>query len=468
MMQDREGLRGLAIWPRRNGKDLVSLNILIAKAIQRSGLYLYVGPYYTQTRQIIWAGATDSGRKFLDYIPPNLIEAKHESRLEVTLKNGSLIKLAGSDRYDTLMGLNAVGIVFTEYSLQRPEAWDLIRPMVAANGGWALFNGTPRGLNHLHAMAKMAEVNPKWFYQYLTCEDTGHPTKEQIQEEREAGMRESMVQQEFYCSWVASSEEVFIPLDFIAPCMEKEAELQEKDYEHEPRVFGVDVAYALKGDKAAIAYRQGRKLHFVRWYRGMDNTAFANEIARLAKAIKPHTINIDAGRGEGVISRLEDVLRIPNINPVHFGGKVYEEGIANMKAKMWVQMAEWFSNANMPDLTGLDENKYANQPVAEDLARELSTPFMELNEKNEIKVESKKSLKSRGERSPDLAEAVGLTFAVDVEAEDIVPQDRYGRPVYQELPKYDYLDYMDSYMNPKPIPQVFNPYTRTWEEGVAA
>ena len=452
MLQNKEGLRALTVWPRRNGKDLIALNILTAKAIQRIGLYLYIGPLHTQTRQIVWVGSTNDGRKFLDYIPRSLIAARRNSQMELDLVNGSMIKVVGSDQYDSLMGLNALGAVFTEFSLQRPEAWDHIRPMMAENGGWALFNGTPRGLNHMHGMSKMADKNPDWFYQYLTRDDTGIPTKKVIDEDRRSGMKESLIEQEYYCSWTSSTEETFIPLDIVAPTVLKEAELRNNDYNFEPRIFGCDVAYAAKGDKATICYRQGRKVHFLRWYQGKDNMAFAKEIARFIGFIKPHAVFVDAGRGEGVISRLEQLGFGHLVFGVHFGGKVYEEGLANMKALMWHRMLDWFLNPSKPDLTGLDTCQYHNEEVEEQLISEISLPFMIRDEKNLVRVESKAALKTRGQSSPDLAEGLSLTFAEDVEMEDYV-DPRWGElgidpdliaSLVVQQPEYNPLGYMDS------------------------
>ena len=455
MMQDKPGLRAVTIWPRRNGKDLIALNILLAKAIQKTGLYLYLGPLHTQTRQIVWLGSTNDGRKFLDYIPRQLIKPNgvRNSQMEIDLINGSMIKVVGSDQYDSLMGLNALGAVFTEYSLQRPEAWEYIRPMMAANGGWALFNGTPRGLNHFYTLYRMAEQNPDWFCEWLTRDDTGVPTVEAIQEERLAGMKESLIEQEFYCSWTASSESVFIPLDVVAPTIKPTALLDPRAYVHEPKILGCDVAYSLKGDKAVIAFRQGRKVHAVRWYQGLDNMAFAQEIGRFIKEYKPHAVFVDAGRGEGVISRLEQLGYGHLVRGVHFGGKVYEEGYANMKALMWSRMAAWFANVNQPDMTDLDIAPHSNEPVEEQLVTELTTPMQLIDEKNQVAVESKKSLKQRGISSPDLAEALALTFAEELEADDLVPDalieagltpeivQQIMQQEYEE--EYDPLSYME-------------------------
>lgn len=442
MMQDKEGLRALTIWPRRNGKDLVALNILTAKAIQRPGLYLYIGPLHTQTRQIVWTGQTNHGSGFLDYIPKKLVKKKRESLMEIELVNGSIIKVVGSDRYDSLMGLNAVGAVFTEYSLQRPEAWDYIRPMMAENGGWALFNGTPRGLNHMHGMAKMAEKNPKWFYQYLTRDDTGRPSLQAIDDDRRGGMKEAKIEQEYYCSWTSSNESVFIPLDLIDPCLKASSQLGPESYSHEPRIFGCDVAYAAKGDKATICYRQGRKIHFLRTYQGRDNMAFANEIVKFIKLIKPHAVFIDAGRGEGVISRLHALGYDHIVFGIHFGGKVYEEGIANMKALMWTRALTWFLNPNKPDLYNIDNSQYSNGDVEEQLAKELSTPMMIEDEKNMVRVEPKSSLKSRGEESPDLADGLCLTFAEELQSEDLMDPKLEEMGITPEL--WDQLNTMDN------------------------
>jgi hypothetical protein len=94
--------------------------------------------------------------------------------------------------------------VFSEYALQNPKVWDFIRPILAENGGWAIFNFTPRGKNHGYDLYEMARQNPKWFVQKLTVDDTAIITSEVIQEERESGMSEEMIQQEYYCSFTAA------------------------------------------------------------------------------------------------------------------------------------------------------------------------------------------------------------------------------------------------------------------------
>ena len=122
----------------------------------------------------------------------------------IELKNGSIFQVIGTDKIDTIVGTNPIGCVFSEYSLQNPVAWEFIRPILAENGGWAVFNYTPRGKNHGYDLYEMAKNNPSWFAEILTVDDTKAISKELIDAERESGMDEDLIQQEFYCSFNAA------------------------------------------------------------------------------------------------------------------------------------------------------------------------------------------------------------------------------------------------------------------------
>jgi hypothetical protein len=193
--------RGVKVWHRRAGKDKSDLNFMIDQACAYPGIYFYFLPTYSQAKKIIWDGMDKQGFKLLDHIPDEIAKYKNKSELKCELVNGSIIQLIGTDNYDSIMGTNPRGCVFSEFSLQNPLVWDYIRPILAENGGWALFNFTPRGKNHGYDIYLMALSNPDWFCEVLTVKDTGAVTTQAIQEEREAGMDEDMIKQEFYCSF---------------------------------------------------------------------------------------------------------------------------------------------------------------------------------------------------------------------------------------------------------------------------
>lgn len=203
--------RLLTIWPRRAGKDLVGWNIIIRAALLKVGVYFYCAPTYSQGRKIIWDSISNDAVKFLDFLPSEIIERKNDQMMKIHLKNGSLIQIIGSDSYDnSIVGSNPQGIIFTEWSLSDERAWQFARPILMANDGWALFNSTPRGKNHLWAMYQIALHSSQWFCQKLTVDDTKHIDEEVIQRERASGeMSEDLIQQEYYTSFEMGVEGSF-------------------------------------------------------------------------------------------------------------------------------------------------------------------------------------------------------------------------------------------------------------------
>jgi phage terminase large subunit len=203
MLQDKEGLRASLVWHRRGGKDLTSVNLCCMKMFQRVGTYWHVLPTYKQGRAIVWDGMDGTGRPFLDAFPKEIVTHKNNVEMQVTIINGSKYRVVGSDNIDSLVGTNPIGVIFSEYSLQDPHAWDYIRPILAENGGWAMFIFTPRGKNHGYKLHQMAERNPRWFHSTLGVQVTKAIKPEVIEDERQSGMAEELIQQEYYCSFDA-------------------------------------------------------------------------------------------------------------------------------------------------------------------------------------------------------------------------------------------------------------------------
>src|SRR6185503_8915871 len=161
--------------------------------------YAYYFPTATLGRKAMWDNIdANSGMRVIDHIPEQLVAKKNEQQMKITLANGSTIQILGTDNLDVVGG-NYYGVIFSESAQHNPLAWDYIRPILAENGGWALFNGTPRGKNWFYRLYNMAVGNGEWFCQRLSIDDTGVLTPEDIEEERRSGMSEEMVRQEFYC-----------------------------------------------------------------------------------------------------------------------------------------------------------------------------------------------------------------------------------------------------------------------------
>lgn len=203
--------RSVAVWHRRSGKDKTFWNFMVKRSFERVGNYFYFFPTYAQGKKALWLNKDRNGFPFLSHIPKELIKGEpNNTEMMVQLINGSLLQIVGTDNIDSVMSTNPVGCVFSEYSLQDPRGWDYVRPILRENGGWSVFDYTPRGKNHGWDLYAMAKGNPEWFCEKLTVDDTfgrgGTTGPEDIEAERRAGMSENLIQQEYYCSFEAAVE----------------------------------------------------------------------------------------------------------------------------------------------------------------------------------------------------------------------------------------------------------------------
>ena len=199
--------RAVYVWHRRAGKDKCAFNKMVSESYKTKGVYYYFFPTYKQGRKVIWDAIDKrTGVKFLDHIPEQILAAKNNTEMKLTLSNDSIIQIVGTDDFDSIMGTNPAGCIFSEFSLQDPRAWDYIRPILRENGGWAIFIYTFRGQNHGYVLYNMARKNQDWFAEILTVNDTstedGRPiiTAKDIEDDRREGMSEELIDQEYFCS----------------------------------------------------------------------------------------------------------------------------------------------------------------------------------------------------------------------------------------------------------------------------
>ncbi len=203
--------RQLHIWHRRAGKDNFGLNVARIESQRVPGNYWHLFPLQIQAKKAIWEGLDAEGRRIIDNIfPPASRVSTLQNDMMIKFESGSTWQMAGSDRYNTLVGSNVRGVVFSEWALCNPVSWDYIRPILRENKGWVIFITTYRGKNHAYQMYENLKDHKDWYCTKLTVDDThradGSPvlSKADVQKDRSEGMSEAMIQQEYYCSPEAS------------------------------------------------------------------------------------------------------------------------------------------------------------------------------------------------------------------------------------------------------------------------
>lgn len=219
------GKRAFVVWPRRHGKDLTAAQQTCRMMHRRVGVYWHFWPTLEQGRRGLWEAYRADGTRTLEGIFPgftdpgrkgSIVLRKNEQQMFVELKNGSLWRLMGTDKIESV-GAGPVGVVFSEFALSKPKAWDLTRPMLRENGGWAVFITTPRGNNHAKKLYDRAKTSPGWYHDLKTVYQTkqrfasvNDPSQmlspdEMMEEERQSGMPEALIQQEYLCDWNAAN-----------------------------------------------------------------------------------------------------------------------------------------------------------------------------------------------------------------------------------------------------------------------
>ena len=261
---DRGCKRAVQVWHRRAGKDKTDLNLTVKKMTERVGTYFHTFPELKQGRKILWDGLDRDGFAFRSHFPYDLLACEpNSSDMKITLRNGSIWQIVGSDNYAAALGSNPVGIVHSEYSISDPACRNYFRPILAENGGWEIVNFTPRGENHAYDLWELAKSEPfdpatgkGWFGSLLTVDDTRAIPQHVLDDERREVVRlngnDALFLQEYYCSFA-------VPISGAYYAEQLSAALRDGrvgHVPHEPRL-AVDTFWDLGiNDRMAIWFTQ--------------------------------------------------------------------------------------------------------------------------------------------------------------------------------------------------------------------
>jgi hypothetical protein len=143
---------------------------------------------------------------------------------------------------------------------------------------------------------------------------------------------------------------------------------------------------------------------------GMDTMQMAGWVNRIIQDESPAKVFIDVGGvGAGVFDRLIEMGHDDVVTAINFGGAPFDPapaeggGPLNRRAEMWMKSKEWLSQpagVQVPDL--------------DDLQADACGPTYKYDSSSRVQLERKEDMRRRGVPSPDLWDAVALTFAEPV------------------------------------------------------
>jgi len=384
---------------RRFGKTFLAIATLIDAAIstERENLrFAYVAPYQKQAKQVAW----DYLKQFALPIHGTIA---NESETSITFLNGARIRLYGSDNGQSMRGLFFDGIVCDEIADFRPETWpEIIRPALtdSYHKGWCLFIGTPKGLNQFYDLYQYALKDPTWYAGMYRVDETDILDDEEVVMARNT-MAENQYRREFLCDFGASMDNALITIDKVADAVA--IKRTEAEVAGSAKILGVDVA-RFGSDRSVIQKRKGLAAYEPKIFDDIDNMTLAGMVAQTITEWEPDAVFIDAGRGEGVIDRLRQLGYF--VTEVNFGGKALKPMYNNKRSEMWDGIRLWLDDGG-------------SLPPNVDLKTDLCVPTYKFDSSNRLQLESKDDIKKRGGRSPDLGDALALTFSYPVAAKKL-------------------------------------------------
>ena len=194
-----------------------------------------------------------------------------------------------------------------------------------------------------------------------------------------------------------SDDDTLIPLELVEAAASRDIEIEHPP----PPVWGLDVS-RFGDDKTVLLERRGRVVGRIEKWGKADTMQTAGRVyAAYVKAeVKPVEVLVDViGIGAGVVDRLRELgLPVVAVN-VGESPSVAGGGYFNLRAELWGEMKEWF------------EGRDVLIPRDDDLIGECSVPRYKYSSNGRLQLESKEDMKKRGVKSPNVADALALTFA---------------------------------------------------------
>jgi hypothetical protein len=176
-------------------------------------------------------------------------------------------------------------------------------------------------------------------------------------------------------------------------------------YNSFPKVMGVDVA-RFGDDQTCFVVRQGPKVVEIKSFKGLNTMEVAARVAEFQAIHLCKQIHVDAiGVGAGTYDRCKE-LGLPVIEVNVSTRSTDPKRYCNLRSQIWGEMKDWINNgADLP---------YSAREKESNLSAELTSMEYFYNNKMQLQLMSKRDLKKMGHNSPDIADALSLTFASTV------------------------------------------------------
>jgi phage terminase large subunit len=348
---------------------------------------------YSEVRR--WAGGLEPAARAL-------IEVKAE-RIELKAAPSDAFvsfRTSRAEQPEALQGVHAdyVMLVVDEASGVPEQVFEAAGGSMSGHNAVTLLFGNPiRSSGFFYDTHNRLAADWKKFK--ISCADSSRVSAEYIREmAARYGEESNAYRIRVLGEFPNADDDTLIPMELLEMAKIREVgPTEEADL-----VWGLDVA-RFGADSTALVERRGNHVLTVRPWRNLDlmqtTGVVAAEYNSRPARLRPVEINVDSiGIGAGVVDRLRE-LKLP-VTGINVSESPAIEGEAfNLRAELWQKMKAWFAARD------------CKIPANEDLISELAAVKYKFSSNGRLMIESKDDMRRRGLPSPDLADALALTFA---------------------------------------------------------
>ena len=340
-------------------------------------------------------------KKWINVLPPVLRDSIEVFSDRIVLKaapESSFIsaRTSSAERPEALAGVHSenVLLICDEASAIPEPVFESAAGSMSGHSATTVLIGNPTRNSGLFFRTHHQLAND-WKTMHVSCKDNPLVSEDFVRQIAATyGEMSNAFRVRVMGEFALRDDDVLIPAELIDAAVERDVVLDPTA----PLIYGLDVA-RFGDDRTVLCKRQGNVVVELKHWSGADLMETVGKVVYEANLERPAEICVDSiGMGGGVADRLrEQGFNVRDVN-------VSESAAMNQQAyrlrdELWLAAKDWL------------QSRACKLPRNDDLRQELASPRYNFASNGKIKVEAKADMKRRGLRSPDLADALCLTFA---------------------------------------------------------
>lgn len=322
-----------------------------------------------------------------------------------TNNNFISFRTARKEKPEALAGVHAehVMIIVDEASGVDEVIYETGQGALSTEGAIALLIGNPTNPTGFFHKTQTV-LSDLWWTKRVACQDSSRVSPQYIiSQARTYGVDSPAYRIRVLGEFPDSGADAVIPRSYVKSAVDR-YELDNSLNRH--IVWGLDPGRG--GDATGFIERDGNQITEARELQYVDLMQIVgwvkNRYDRIPPQFRPKEIFVDSiGLGAGVADRLLELdLPVTHVNVAE--APSLSDRFVNLRAEIWYEARDWFESREVS--INLQDGQ-----LIEKLIEELASVNQKYTSSGKVQLESKEEMRRRGIKSPNLAEALTLTFA---------------------------------------------------------